>query len=109
MLVGLQSEIVACVPLNVTEPLRKISIPKFSPVMLPTMPEDCDSTVMVGGRAGVTVRFVELLTKPDVAVMVLFPGAIADASPKLQSTRATVESGELQITELVTSCVLPSV
>lgn len=58
--------------------------------------------------AGVTVRFVEALTPFAEAVIVAAPAATLTAIPVL-STVKTVGSPELQTTELLMSCALPSV
>jgi hypothetical protein len=62
--------------------------------------------------AEVTVRPVEPLTLPKVAVMVVEPTAKPLANPWLPATLlmlATVAALELHSTAVVTSCVLPSV
>jgi hypothetical protein len=55
----------------------------------------------------VTVRVVFAETSPEVAVMVVVPAVTAVASPLL-STVATAVLEELQVTEMVTSWVVPS-
>jgi len=57
--------------------------------------------------AGVTVSVVELLTDPEVAVMVVFPRPALSAKPETLSITATSGADELQVTE-GRSCVLPS-
>jgi len=53
-----------------------------------------------------TVSVTEFVTDPDVAVMVELPGPPLDASPPV--TLATRGFDEVQVAELVKSCVLPS-
>jgi hypothetical protein len=57
--------------------------------------------------AAVTVRIAELLTDPNDAVIVLWPGANPVASP-LELIAATEDVREPQVTEAVRFCVLPS-
>lgn len=57
--------------------------------------------------AGVTVRLLEPLIAPDVALMLALPTARALTSPLLV-TVAVVAKEELQVAVLVRSCVLPS-
>ncbi len=69
------------------------------------------------GLTGVTARetrlacptfsVVELLTEPEVAVMVAAPTPAPLANPVTAMVATAVEE-ELQLTELVRSCVLPS-
>lgn len=63
---------------------------------------------MATNVAEVTVSFVEALALPDVALMVVLPGASAAANPA-ELMVATVVAEEVQVTELVTFCMLPSV
>ena len=56
--------------------------------------------------AAVTVRDVEPLIDPDVAVMVVVPAAILVARPELLMV-ATPAAEELQVIELVMFWVLP--
>ncbi len=58
--------------------------------------------------AGATVRVVEPLTEPDVAVIVVLPCATLVASPELLMV-ATAAVDELHVTVFVRFCVLPSV
>ena len=55
--------------------------------------------------AGVTVSVVELLTDPDVAVMVVVPSPVLTADPEALSIADAAE--EFQLTD-GRSCVLPS-
>ena len=64
-------------------------------------------TAMPVKTAEVTVSTAELLTEPDDAVIVVWPGAIAVARP-LVLIVATDGVEELQLTDAVKSCVLPS-
>ena len=57
--------------------------------------------------ADVTVSFVDALTLPDAALIVVLPEAIVVAKPAALIV-ATAEVEEVQVTELVTSCMLPS-
>ena len=64
-------------------------------------------TVIAISVAEVTVSFVEALALPDAALIVVLPCAMDVASPALlMVATATVE--DVQVTELVTSCMLPS-
>jgi hypothetical protein len=56
--------------------------------------------------AGVTVKPVDPLMLPEVAVTVAEPGATAVANPAV--TVATEAADELQVAELVKFCVVPS-
>jgi hypothetical protein len=67
--------------------------------------------ISVGVITLVTVRVVDAVMAPEVAVMVAVPVVTADASPCVPAallTVATLELDELQVTELVMTCVLPS-
>lgn len=64
-------------------------------------------TTMPVKTAAVTVRIAELLTDPNDAVIVLWPGANPVASP-LELIAATEDVREPQVTEAVRFCVLPS-
>lgn len=64
------------------------------------------ATAIDTGVAGVTVSVVELLTAPDVAVMVVVPSPALTANPEVSIT-ATSGAEELQLTD-GRSCVLPS-
>lgn len=64
-------------------------------------------TAMLIKTAVVTVRTAELLTEPNDAVIVVWPGANPVARPPVLIV-ATDGVEELQLTELVRSCVLPS-
>jgi len=58
--------------------------------------------------AAVTVRVVDPDTLPRVAEIIVEPGLVAVVTPfdpEILLTEATVESAELQVTELVRSCV----
>lgn len=57
--------------------------------------------------AGVTVRLLDPLIAPDVALMLAFPTATAFTSPVLETVAVAAEE-ELQVAVLVRSCVLPS-
>jgi hypothetical protein len=62
--------------------------------------------------AAVMVRAVEAAMEPEVAVIVAIPNILLVASPWLPAVLlrvATVALEELQVTRLVTFCVLPSV
>jgi hypothetical protein len=65
-------------------------------------------TVMATSVAEVTVSFVEALALPDAALMVVLPGTSAAANPAALIV-ATAVAEEVHVTELVTSCMLPSV
>jgi hypothetical protein len=58
--------------------------------------------------AGITVRTVKLLTAPAVAVIVTWPVTMQLATPP-DVMEATDGAEEVQFTEAVRSCVLPSV
>ena len=76
--------------------------------MLPTSTDGFTGlTAMLIKTAVVTVRTAELLTEPDDAVIVVWPGANPVARP-LVLIVATDGVEEPQLTELVRSCVLPS-
>lgn len=64
-------------------------------------------TVIDERVAGVTVRSVEPLTEPAFAVIVAWPTVVPCASPPVAMV-ATKGTEELQLTEAVKSCVLPS-
>lgn len=64
-------------------------------------------TAMESMVAGVTVRLLEPLMDPELAVMVAFPAAIAVTSP-VAETVAVAVAEESQVAVLVRSCVLPS-
>ena len=64
-------------------------------------------TAMLVKTAEVTVSTAELLTEPDDAVIVVWPGANAVARP-LVLIVATDGVEELQLTDAVKFCVLPS-
>jgi hypothetical protein len=64
-------------------------------------------TVMATSVAEVTVSFVEAFALPDAALMVVLPAASAAADPPALIV-ATVVAEEVHVTELVTSCMLPS-
>lgn len=57
--------------------------------------------------AGVTVRLLEPLIAPDVALMLVFPTATAVTSPVVD-TVAVADEEELQLAVFVRSCILPS-
>ena len=63
-------------------------------------------TAMLVKTAVVTVRTAELLTEPNDAVIVAWPGAKPVATPLVLIVATDVE--ELQVTEVVKFCVLPS-
>ncbi len=65
-------------------------------------------TAIETSMAGPTVRVVEPLTEPDVAVIVVLPCATLVASPELLMV-ATAAVDELHVTVFVRFCVLPSV
>jgi hypothetical protein len=65
------------------------------------------ATAMDARVAAVTVSVVELLTAPDVAVMVAVPSPALTANPEALSITATSGAEELQFTD-GRSCVLPS-
>ena len=77
----------------------------------------CVSPLAIAGFAGVTaidcsvagftVRLVDPLTLPDVAVILLLPTATAVASPELLMV-ATLVVADAHVTELVRFCVLLS-
>jgi len=63
------------------------------------------------GALAVTLRSVEPVVEPEVAVMVVEPAAIPVASPLLPAVLlivATPVADELQVTDVVRFCVLPS-
>jgi hypothetical protein len=57
--------------------------------------------------AGVTVEITEPLMEADIAVIVLVPRDLLVASPPLEIV-ATAGADDVQVAELVRSCVLPS-
>lgn len=57
--------------------------------------------------AGVTVRLLDPLIEPELALMVAVPTAVAVTSP-VADTVAVVVDEELHVAVLVRSCVLPS-
>lgn len=68
-------------------------------------------TVMETKAAGVTVKAVDPLTVPAVAVMIVWPRATLAACPIFGAVAlmvATPATDELHTTEVVTSRVLPS-
>lgn len=68
-------------------------------------------TAMDTNAAGVTVKVVEPLTVPPVAVIVVCPSETLAACPmfgEVALTVATPGADELHATEVVTSNVLPS-
>lgn len=77
--------------------------------VLPTAIEGFGGPTAIETRAGViiTVRGVEPLTLPEVAVMVVLPAATPVASP-LVVIVALLVSEEVHVAELVRSCVLES-
>jgi hypothetical protein len=64
-------------------------------------------TAMESMVAGVTVRLLEPLMDPELAVIVTLPTAIAVTSP-VAETVAVAVAEESQVAVLVRSCVLPS-
>ena len=64
-------------------------------------------TAMDTRAGGITVRFVEPLIAPEVAEIVVVPAPAPVAKPVLLMVAAAVFV-ELQLTELVRFCVLPS-
>ncbi len=64
-------------------------------------------TAMESMVAGVTVRLLEPLMDPELAVIVAFPTAVAMTSP-VAETVAVAVGEEFHIAVLVRSCVLPS-
>jgi hypothetical protein len=58
------------------------------------------------GSGDITVRLVEAVTLPMLASIFVWPEVWAIASPPVE-TVATVNAEELQVTLLVTSCVIP--
>ncbi len=66
------------------------------------------ATVMETSVAAVTVRVTEPMTEPDAAEMVVAPGVLPEARP-LVLMAATLGADELQLTDAVMACVLPSV
>ncbi len=77
--------------------------------VLPTATEGFTGATAIETKAGViiTVKDVEPLTLADVAVMVVLPTATPVASP-LVVIVALLVSEEVQVAELVRSCVLES-
>ena len=57
--------------------------------------------------AGVTVMVVDPVTMPAVALMVVVPTPVALAKPPAEMV-ATLATEELQVTDAVRFCVLPS-
>lgn len=57
--------------------------------------------------AGFTVSVVNPLTAPEVAVIVLLPTPVPVARP-IPEMVATADADELQLTEVVRFCVVPS-
>lgn len=105
--------------LQVTEVVRSLVLPS---VKLPVAANCClvpkgiegmaGVTAMESNSAGVTVRSVAPETEPEVAVTVVVPIPVLVARPllpRLLLTTATAVFAELQVTEVVRSCVLPSV
>jgi len=75
------------------------------------VPEAGEIPEMVGGGGWSTVRMVESAIEPEVAAIVVQPEAMLLARPWLPDTllmAATLVAEELQLTEVVKSCVLPS-
>ena len=76
------------------------------------VPDEIDGfagvTVMETKPAGITVRVVDPLTAPELAVTVVVPTPVPVASPLLEIV-ATPCGDELQVTVLVRFRVLPSV
>lgn len=64
-------------------------------------------TAMDTMLAGVTVRVLDPLIEPELALMVAVPTAVAVTSP-VADTVAVVVDEELHVAVLVRSCVLPS-
>jgi hypothetical protein len=62
---------------------------------------------MLTSDAVLTVRVVEALTLPDAAVIVAVPAAMPVASPT-EEIVAVPEALDVQFTDEVTSCVVPS-
>lgn len=76
--------------------------------MLPTSTDGLTGLTAIPVKtASVTVRTAELLTEPDAAVIVAWPGANPDVRPPALIV-ATEGVEELQLTDAVRSCVLPS-
>jgi hypothetical protein len=74
-------------------------------------PEAGEIPEMMGGGGWSTVRMVEFPIEPEVAAIVVQPEAMLLARPWLPDTllmAATLVAEELQLTEGVTSCILPS-
>lgn len=64
-------------------------------------------TAIESKMAGPTLSVAEAVMEPEVAVMVAVPTPVPVANPLLAMV-ATVAEDELQVTELVRVCVLPS-
>lgn len=100
--------------LQVTDDVRLLELPSLK---FPSALNCCDVpfgsdapiglTAIESKIAELTVSFVEPLMLPDAALMVVLPWAIAVANPPALIV-ATAAVEEVQVTALVTSCMLPS-
>ena len=99
------------VPLIICVPPAKVTLPAYDvPLDRLLTVNDTPSGpfhVPMGNSADVTVSVLVPVIDPEVAVIVVDPAATAVARP-LVATVATGVLDELQITELVRSCVEPS-
>lgn len=89
------------VQVNVT-----VTLELFQP--LPSGAGETEAVMEGGAAVAVTVRFADFAIAPKVAVIVVLPVAIPVARP-FALTEAMPVFAELQVTDAVTSCVLPSV
>lgn len=101
--------------LQITEVVRSCVLPSVKvPVPANCWVVPCTIVALAGVTtsetrvAAVTVRVVDPLTPLEAAVIVVVPIALLVASPVVLMV-ATVVCEELQVTEVVRSCVLPSV
>src|SRR5579864_1257691 len=99
--------------LQVTEDVRSCLLPSLNvavAVNCCAVPEGIEGLLGVTAialRVGVTVSLVVPVTEPELAIMFALPGATPVAKPAAL-TVATVVDAEVQVTEFVRSCLLPS-
>lgn len=100
--------------LHVTDEVRSLEVPSLnwpSAVYCCAVPFGSDApagvTAIETNVADVTVSFVEALTLPAAALIVVLPAAMVVANPAAL-TVATAMVDDDHVTELVTSCMLPS-
>lgn len=116
-MVGEESLMVATVAteeLQCTEAVRSCVLPSLKvPVavnccVVPSAMEAVAGVTASETKAAATVRVVDPLTSPEAAVMVVVPVPLLVARPVVLMV-ATVGCEELQVTDVVRFCVLPSV